>query len=53
MEYVRAVVDQGLSYSKLKEMSRNSLRYAFLQEVVKARLLARLEQDFAAYERRF
>jgi adenosine deaminase len=53
MEYVRAVQEQGLTYSKLKEMSRNSIRYAFLQEPVKARLLARLDADFAAFERRF
>jgi adenosine deaminase len=53
MEYVRAVQDQGLTYSKLKEMSRNSIRYAFVQPHVKARLLAKLDADFVAFERRF
>ena len=53
MEYVRAVQDQGLTYSKLKEMSRNSIRHAFVQPHVKARLLAKLDADFAAFERRF
>jgi adenosine deaminase len=53
MEYVRAVQDQGLSYARLKEMSINSLKYAFLQEPVKSRLLAELRKDFAAFERKF
>ena len=53
MEYVRAVLDQGLTYSELKEMSRNSIRYAFLREPLKARLLAKLDADFIAFERRF
>ena len=30
-EYMRAVVEQGVSYSQLKQISRNSLTYAFLQ----------------------
>lgn len=53
MEYVRAVQDQGLGYARLKQMARNSIRYAFVQEPVKARLLRRLDADFAAFERRY
>lgn len=30
-EYMRAVVEQGVSYAQLKQMSRNSLTYSFLQ----------------------
>jgi adenosine deaminase len=30
-EYVRAVTEQGLSYSQLKKISRDSLTYSFLQ----------------------
>lgn len=30
-EYMRAVLEQGVSYSQLKQMSRNSLTYSFLQ----------------------
>ena len=29
-EYLRGVLDQGLSYSQLKRMARNSLEYAFI-----------------------
>ena len=53
MEYVRAVVDQGLSYPKLKEMSINSLEHSFLQNAVKQRLLAQLKQDFVKFEARY
>ena len=30
-EYLRAVVEQGVGYGQLKQMSRNSLTYSFLQ----------------------
>ncbi|HEY0671962.1 MAG TPA: hypothetical protein VGD27_06835, partial [Longimicrobiales bacterium] len=53
MEYVRAVQDQGLGYVKLKEMARNSLKHAFVQEKVKARLLEQLERDLDAFERKW
>ncbi|MBO9558330.1 MAG: adenosine deaminase, partial [Caulobacter sp.] len=32
-EYMRAVLEQGVSYGQLKQMSRNSLTYSFLQGV--------------------
>jgi hypothetical protein len=53
MEYVRAVQDQGLTYLQLKEMARNSLRYAFVQEKDKTRLLAQLDRELAAFEERW
>lgn len=49
-EYMRAVLDQGLDYRTLKKMARNSITYAFVQEEVKARLLAKLDRDFSAFE---
>jgi adenosine deaminase len=52
-EYVRAVQDQGLRYAKLKEIARNSIRYAFVQDHVKTRLMQQLEQDFVAFERKW
>lgn len=51
-EYVRAVDEHGLTYSQLKEISRNTLAYSFLAPEDKARELRRLEQAFAAYEAR-
>jgi hypothetical protein len=53
MEYVRAVRDQGLGYARLKQMARNSLKYSFLQEPVKARLQQKLERDFVAFEKKW
>ena len=49
-EYLRAVQDQGLGYLELKRMAENSLRYSFADAAAKSRLLAQLEQDFAAFE---
>jgi len=43
----------GLSWGQLKEMSRNSIRYAFLDESTKKTLLARLEVQLSEFERSF
>ncbi len=51
-EYVRAADEYGLTYSQLKQISRNTLTYSFLQPDAKARELQRLEQAFAEYESR-
>jgi adenosine deaminase len=51
-EYVRAVDEHGLTYSQLKQISRNTLAYSFLDADDKARELRRLEQAFAEYEAR-
>ena len=49
-EYERAAIDYGLTYSDLKEIARNSLRYSFLPPGEKARLEADLEERFARFE---
>jgi hypothetical protein len=49
-EYMRAVLEHGLGYRELKEISRNGLRHAFLSEVEKKALLSRLDRELAAFE---
>jgi adenosine deaminase len=49
-EYLRAVLTYKLSYADLKEMVRNSLRYAFLEEPAKAGLQRDLEARFREFE---
>jgi hypothetical protein len=49
-EYLRAVLAYKLSYADLKEMVRNSLRYAFLEEPAKAELQRDLEARFREFE---
>jgi adenosine deaminase len=49
-EYMRAVTEQHFSYLDLKEVSRNGIRYSFLPDAEKARLLQQLEAAFTAYE---
>ncbi|MES2605230.1 MAG: adenosine deaminase [Pseudomonadota bacterium] len=51
-EYVRAVDEYGLTYSQLKQISRNTLSYSFLAPDAKARELQRLDQAFEQYESR-
>ncbi len=52
-ELVRAVEDFDLGYDELKASIYNSLKYAFLDEVDKAKLLADLDNRFAAFESGF
>jgi hypothetical protein len=52
-EYLRAALDQRLSYRDLKAMARASVRHAFLPEREKKQLGQRLEKAFAAFERSF
>jgi adenosine deaminase len=49
-EFVRAVLTYKLSYADLKEMVRNSLRYAFLDESERGRLQKDLETRFREFE---
>jgi adenosine deaminase len=49
-EYMRAAVEHGLGYRELKKISRDSLRYSFLEAGEKRSLTARLDQMFAAFE---
>ncbi len=52
-EYVRGVMEHGFSYTELKEMSYNALHYAFVDAQTKDRLLKKLDEKFAAFEREF
>ena len=52
-EYQRAVETYDVSYSDLKEFSRNSLKYSFLDETEKASLLLQLDERFAEFEASF
>jgi len=49
-EFQRAALDHKLSYADLKEMARNSLRYAFVEAPEKARLQQDLEARFREFE---
>jgi adenosine deaminase len=50
LEYKRAVQDQHLDYKTLKQMARNSIKYSFVQDAIKSRLLTQLDRDFATFE---
>jgi hypothetical protein len=50
MEFQRAVLSYKLSYSDVKEMVRNSLRYAFVEETEKAQLEKDLEARIRDFE---
>jgi adenosine deaminase len=53
LEYLRATETYNLSYVDLKRMARQSLEYSFLDAKEKASLQRMLEQDFAAFEKKF
>jgi adenosine deaminase CECR1 len=52
-EYYIAVTEFNLSWEELVQVGRNSLVHAFLEEPVKARLLADYDAAILAFERRF
>ena len=53
-EYVMAVTRYPqISYSILKQISRNSIQYSFLEKKAGKRLLEKLEQAFEEFERRW
>jgi hypothetical protein len=52
-EYLRAMETYNLSYVDLKRMARQSLEYSFLNATEKANVQYKLEQDFAAFEKKF
>jgi len=52
-EYYTAVTNFNLSWDEIRQLSHNSLAYAFVQPEVKARLLAEYDQALAAFEARF
>ncbi|MGA2144243.1 MAG: adenosine deaminase [Bryobacteraceae bacterium] len=49
-EFLRAELTYKLSYADLKEMVRNSLKYAFVEEAEKARLESDLEEKLREFE---
>ena len=49
-EYLRAVMTYHLGYESLKELSRNSLEYAFLDPGTKVRVQASLETAYRGFE---
>lgn len=53
LEYKKAVLEQNLDYLALKQMARNSIRYAFVQDAVKKRLLDALDAQFIAFEKKW
>jgi adenosine deaminase len=50
-EYFRAARDYGLGYRELKAISRNGLRYSFLDEREKRDQLERFERRSSEFER--
>ena len=50
-DYVRAVESYSLSYSDLKELSYNGVRYAFYED--KEKLIGELDRRFVEFESRF
>lgn len=52
-EYLRAAETYNLSYIDLKHMAWQSLEHSFVDAKEKARLQLKLEQDFAAFEKKF
>ena len=51
-EFERAVTTYDLSYSDIKQLSRNSVKYGFLSDDDKARLMQDLEAKFIAFEQK-
>lgn len=52
-EYLRAFETYNLTYADLKRMARQSLEHSFLNAKEKANVEQKLEQDFAAFEKKF
>jgi adenosine deaminase len=53
MDYRRAVEEQGVDYRTLKQLARNSILYAFVDDGTKSRLINRLENAFTRFEERY
>ena len=52
-EYIKGVHELGLDYDDLKRMTYNSLKYSFLDDDTKAKLIADLDVRFVAFEAGF
>jgi adenosine deaminase len=49
-EYLRAVLEHGLTYAELKRISRNGLEYSFLDAASKQKLLQQWDDAWARFE---
>jgi adenosine deaminase len=49
-EFERAVATYNFTYSDIKELSRNSVKYSFMNKEDKAEVMANLEEKFVAFE---
>ncbi len=52
-EYMRAVQELGVSYSELKEYTYNGIKYAFVDEALKAKMIKALDAKFVEFESGF
>lgn len=52
-EYMRGVYDLGLGYQDLKTMTYNALKYAFVDDDTKAKLISELDEKFISFEAGF
>jgi len=52
-EYMRAVQELGVSYAELKTYTYNGLKYAFVDEATKTKMIKDLDARFAEFESRF
>ena len=50
-EWLKAAQEHRLSYAELKQMARNSIQHAFVDDALKRKLRAQLEAGFVAFER--
>jgi adenosine deaminase len=52
-ELMKAVRDLGISYSELKQSQFDSLKYAFVDEVTKVKMIKEMEIHFEEFEKSF
>lgn len=52
-EYLTAVTEFNLTWEELVRCGRDSLRWSFLEEPLKSRLIAEYDRDIRAFEQRF
>lgn len=52
-DYMRAVEEQGLDYRTLKQIARNSILYAFVDDATKLRLVNQLDSAFTKFEEKY
>jgi adenosine deaminase len=52
-EFQRAVEEHGVGYLALRQMVRNSIRYAFAEPALRIRLLSELDAALVRFESRW